>query len=144
VPEDQYLLSSAKLKFEGATTGIDKDEVYAIIKQKPNRKVLWISKIYLRAYNLFSAGKTRKWKTWLIDNISEPPVILDSSLTSRSTSQISLYLIKNGFFDARVRDTTTYFRKKANVIFSVTPGLPYRISSLTYSVEDSVLKKNSG
>lgn len=141
VPEDQYLLSSAKLKFEGATTGIDKDEVYAIIKQKPNRKVLWISKIYLRAYNLFSAGKTRKWKTWLIENISEPPVILDSSLTSRSTSQMSLYLIKNGFFDARVRDTTTYFRKKANVTFSITPGLPYRISSLTYSVEDSVLKK---
>ena len=141
VPDEQHLLSTIQIKVKKqAGQKIDKDEVLAIIKQKPNRKILWVSKIYLRAYNFFTIGKPRRWKNWAIENIAEEPVLLDTSQTTRSTAQIQLYLNKNGYFDAVVRDSTRYRKKKAFVTYTLHTGSAYTIKKLDYSIEDSVLQ----
>lgn len=80
------------------------------------------------------------FNNWLL-TIGEAPVIFDSSLLYRSTKQLELLLKNNGYFDAVVKDSA-FFRpakKTADVFFTVNPGKPYLINSITYAIPDPTI-----
>lgn len=153
------------------------EDLYDIIKQKPNKKILGL-RFYLTAYNLpdpdrIDAKRTRKDQKrdaknkrraahgkepkpysrttgeWLRDVVGEPPVILDSSLTTRSRDQINAYMQKEGYFKAMVSDTLyfdhrnffggrgkPYSKPKVEVSYVVEPGPMYRYRNIRYKIDD--------
>ncbi len=137
--EGEYLVDKNIIK--GSTKGLDGEELYSILKQKPNRKILGLFRFHLAAYNLpnnekieakikkkkektdrkntkrIAKGKLPKERNlvfgeWLMTVVGEPPVILDSALIYKSTKQLGLYLERKGFFDGNVQDSVVVNAEK--------------------------------
>ena len=72
----------------------------------------------------------------------EAPVILDSTITKISKNQIQKFVYSNGYFNSVVTDSIVVNkkRKRARVFFSITKSVPFRISKLTYRIEDKVIE----
>jgi hypothetical protein len=136
---DEKLLGGISVKIKGDQRNVNKDDLVAIVKQKPNKKILGVLKFHLGVYNFAKRGKERKWKKWLIENVAEEPVIYDSILKDKSTQQIKLFLNKKGYFDSTVKDTVIFRKKRVRVIYSVKTLSPYLINSINYSIKDTAL-----
>jgi outer membrane protein insertion porin family len=137
VADGQALLK--KNKFAGID-GKEKENVQAFIRQKPNKKVLFLFPIYLNIYNLASKGKSKKWKEKIKNNIGEEPVIYDSTLARFTSKQIQAFFQSKGFFNAEVQHLTTIKRKKAKVTYYVKKNEPYTIKEITYQINDPKIK----
>ena len=77
---------------------------------------------------------------WL-RSIGEAPVLADSFQIRRTTKQLEQYFSNHGYFHASVRDSIVYNarNKRADAIFLVKSGLPYRYKSISYEVADRTL-----
>lgn len=136
LPEGQYLLTRNTIV---ADTGlIEKERLAALVKQKPNRKILGIFRFHLGVYNLGNHGRQTKFKNWL-KSIGEEPAILDTSMVERSRNQINLLVHKQGFFNADVSDTLLLRHKTARVNYSINYGKPYLIRNVEFATQDSGL-----
>lgn len=94
------------------------------------------------------------WEWWR-EEVGEPPVLLDSSLTERSQQQLQLYLFKEGFFRAQVTDTVTFkswtfwpFRTArspkarpllADVTYRLRTEDPWTICQVNLRVDDTLM-----
>lgn len=95
----------------------------------------------------------RTLRVWLREDVGEAPVILDSSLIARSTEQLKLYLVKEGYFNARVTDTVyfnrtklfsgkrgkPYQQPKAEVEYRIAAGTPYTLCTANWFVDDPAI-----
>lgn len=73
-------------------------------------------------------------------NSGEAPVILDSIKMDKSAKQISIYLMNKGFFNNTVTDSVKLHKhKKAEVIYYVKEGKPYKINKIDYHITDPTL-----
>jgi outer membrane protein assembly factor BamA len=117
------------------TGAVEKERLYSLLKQKPNRKILGLFQFHLSMYNLGSHGKETKFKNWL-KSIGEEPAILDSNLTERSKNQLRLLLYQKGFFNAVVTDSTTYRKKRARVFYKIRANEPYAMRNLEFDTRD--------
>lgn len=138
VPEGQFLLDNMSIKTKNLN--LDKDEMMAIVKQKPNRKILGLIRFHLGVYNYAHKDTTKRFRRWLERTVGEPPLLLDTTLTKRTSDQLQLYLTKNGYFKAQVEDTTIYKNKKAKVIYKIMAGKPYLINNISYDIYDTLLR----
>jgi len=175
VAQGEYLLKNNRIIL--AQKGVDPAELAAIVKQKPNKRVLGVP-FYLGLYNLRDpeelmlkrmrhdsmcaqrnverVAKGKRGKQ--CDRSSkprtgEPPVLLDTSLTARSTEQIRLYMQKEGWFQAMVYDTVQhnhrkwfgnkrgrpYAQPKVEVEYTVLPGPLYRYRTISFAVDDPTI-----
>lgn len=76
---------------------------------------------------------------WLL-NIGEAPVIYDSALTRRSSRQLELYLINQGYFQAKVRDTMiSHRRKRADVSYFLQTGPAYSFGKIDFEIADEII-----
>lgn len=75
----------------------------------------------------------------------EAPVILDSIKIQKTEQQMSLYLIKKGYFNNKVKSEIVLLdqnsnkkknKQKANVIYRVTPNKPHKIQTYTWDIRD--------
>ena len=169
VPLGKHLLTRNTVGVDG---DVDKDELQRIVKQKPNKRILGM-RFHLGVYNLVDTVKMERgikektaqlevvnarrkaedknakpyrktWREWLRETVGEPPVILDTTLTARSTAQMRLYMRKEGYFHATVTDTTLLHRRngkpfrhrKAKVHYTVVPGKPYTVCESDFVVDD--------
>ncbi|OFY85551.1 MAG: hypothetical protein A3F72_10295 [Bacteroidetes bacterium RIFCSPLOWO2_12_FULL_35_15] len=165
--EGEYLLN--KNHVIDKDTKIEKNEIESYIKQKPNRKILVVFRFHLWMHNLaneerikqkrifhdkkvenrnnkrIAKGKRPKksnrqlFGEWLLD-ISEPPVIVDSVITKKSTRQIKLLLNNKGYFISSVSDSIYYGkRKKASVFYKIKASAPYTFNKIDYKISDDLL-----
>lgn len=142
VPEGKYLLNKTKLHIDDKK--IDEDELDAIIKQHPNRRILWTLRFHLGVYNYASrklGKKETKFRNWLKNTIGEEPVIYDRQFTKKSTHQLNLFLKNKGYFNSTVKDSAFFEKKKAKVHYYIKGGEPYRIRKITFSIADTALIK---
>lgn len=142
--EQEFLLNKNIVKCNKSKLN---NEIESIIKQKPNRKILGF-RFNLHVYNQFNFGKETGLKSWFKRTIGEPPVLLDTALTSRSSRQIKQFMHNIGYFDAEVKDTTIYpSKQKANVKYQIITHEPYTFFKIAYSIKnpviDSIVKANS-
>ncbi len=129
--DDELLVSKVNLKV--ANEDLDKESLYNVIKQKPNRKLLGIFPLYLGVYNLFENNSDSKIR----NTVGEPPVIYDSSLTKRSVDQLTLYLNNRGFYDAEVSYKEHFLRnQKVKVNYTINEKQPYVINEVNYAITD--------
>lgn len=164
--ERQYLLAEEKIT--GHHGSIDKSEIEAYIKQKPNRKILGAIRFHLWLYNLANEEKVRQKKEawlqkreaenilrvekgkkprstdkllfgeWLME-VGEAPVIYDSLLTHNSSKQIRLFLNSKGYFYNTVRDSVKLKRKRAKIFYIINAGIPYKIRKINYEMDDALV-----
>lgn len=133
VPEGQHLLTSVKVKTDNRK--VDNDDLYALIKQKPNRKILGVLRFHLWVHNRARKGKEGKfWNT-----IGEAPVVYDSALTQSTVQQMSLSLKNSGYYNNKVTTEVKRRKKRIKVNYVVESGLPYRIRKLNYVISDPFL-----
>lgn len=138
VPKDSYLLKKYQFEIKHKNADIEKREIKKFTQQKPNQKILGL-KIPLAIYSL-SKPAQNKGIHKLLKNIGEEPVIWDSYQTEQTRRQISNYLEKKGYYNARVSDTAKIRRQKATVKFDVRLDEPYIIDSVSYLIKDSTLR----
>ena len=137
VPEGKYLLDRNKVVL--TEPAVAASELEPIIKQRPNKRVLWM-RTYLWFHNIPDPEKVARRKAeknakrdeqnkervakgkepkpyrrtkgeWLREVVGEAPVVLDTTLIQRSHEQIRLYMQKEGWFRAEVSDTVIVKKK---------------------------------
>ncbi len=164
--DNQFLLVKNEIKFTDGT--YNKEPLLSILKQKPNRKILGLFRFHLWLYNTVNKEKMEKKKeekikkreAWnlahpdktpkdttnvttgreKIQNIGEEPVVLDTALTHTGSKQLRIFLFKKGYFNATVKDSIQKVgKKKAEVIYSISLGEPYKIRNVADSSLDPVV-----
>ncbi|MFN8153363.1 MAG: BamA/TamA family outer membrane protein [Bacteroidia bacterium] len=138
IPEGEYLLNKNIIKTDKPEYN---EQLQAIIKQKPNKKILGLFRFHLGLYNFANKRKETKFNKWLKTAVGEEPVILKNELTAKSSQQLEILMQNNGYFNAVVTDTTIYRKKKAKVIYRISSGLPYFYKNIYYSIADEKIKK---
>ena len=98
---------------------------YVDKQQQPN------SAVNLQLYYLFSRNGKKAF--------GEPPAILDSNLVEFSRVQIQKFLQNKGFLKATVAEEIKIKNKKAELVFTVTPGTLFKVNSFKDSISDPKL-----
>jgi outer membrane protein assembly factor BamA len=135
VPDEAHLLKRYRVKVDNEQ--VDTKELDSYIKPKPNRHILG-TKFYLGLYNL-SGKKDNGWNRWL-RKIGEAPVLYDGYETERNNKQLGLYMRNKGYHHAEVSDSVRLKKKKAQVSYDITAGIPYILKSINYHYEDTTLR----
>ena len=146
--EGEYFFTGYKIKSDNRF--IDKDEYASYIRQKPNRKFFFVFRLQMGFYNFGCLGDTTVEGTkflnhlWKITKrgmriIGEEPVVLDTVLTHRSTRQLALLMNRRGYFNALVRDSIIYEKKRARIIYSIRSDVPYKINKVEFFSEDTAV-----
>jgi len=163
LPAGKYFLNRNIIHTD--TVKLSKEEVASALKQKPNRKILGLFRLHLGLYYMGSAGDTtveghhfisKFWKKIKrgMREVGEAPVLIDSFLTAKSRLQLLMLLQNKGYFDARISDSIAPLNltkgealkvplqgfelaKKANVVYYVKEGQPYKIRDVVYSSQDT-------
>ena len=132
--QDELFLQKNKIKV--STRKLDSENLNAIIKQKPNRKILGVFRYHLGIYNAFNKKGTNTFK-----DIGEPPVVYDSLLTKRSVRQLKLYANNKGYFDSKVWYSTKIHKNKIKTTYHIEAGEPYKIRSIKYDIADTTIQQ---
>ena len=122
--DKQYLLSKNNIVQDGHK--VKNKELFALLKQKPNKKILGFIPMYLNIYN-FAAEKD---EDHYFKRIGEPPVLINYRLAKKSASQIELYYKNKGYLDASVSYEIKKKKHKARVIYTSNTGMPYVINEI--------------
>ena len=122
---------------------VSKDELTGFLRQKPNRRVLGLVSLKVWLFESNQPKKHDNWfKRWLRNRVGEPPVMLDSAMAVGDGQQMLKHLYNKGYYNANIKTTVKRIkRKRANVIFTIQTGNPYRIRQITYDVRDSLIKR---
>lgn len=116
--------------------------------QKKNQRITKKNKRKLAKNPDYRVKDTLERKKTFGENFrstGEEPVILDSIKIEKSVKQMSLYLIKKGYFNNSVTADVQYldkdsdkrkYKQKAKVHYVVYPNEPYKVSSYTRDVKD--------
>ncbi|MCX6235993.1 MAG: hypothetical protein NTY07_00315, partial [Bacteroidia bacterium] len=138
VPDNQFLLSKSKISVDNKS--INKSELKAYLKQKPNTKILGFWRFHLGLYNLSNKGN----EDGILRRIGEAPVILSTYLTEKSKEEFQRFMHNKGYYQAKVTDTIIYKKnKKAEVYYTIVANAPHRIKSYKTEILDDSIKARS-
>ncbi len=139
----EYLLVRNNIHFSGKNPGIKADELSSIAKPKPNQKFLGLARIKLYKYYVGTKkNQDKKWRTKMREKTGERPAIFDSSAALQSSAEMKLYLNKVGYFYSNVTFKTKHYRNnKMEVNYLVTPSVPYKLKTVEYALDDTVMLK---
>lgn len=134
VPEGSRLLMKNQIYVNGKKA--KSEELYAILKQKPNKKIIFPSwKPYLTLYNWGNPDKEKGLSAWFT-KIGEAPVIMDTTEVLRGMKQLGLYSFGQGYFHSQTY-VKTRSNKKGNKVwvdYYINTGMPYYFGSLDYLI----------
>ena len=133
VGEGEYLLNKVIVKSDDKS--IATSDLKRNIKQKPNLKILGIWRFHLGLYNLSGKNKSKGINKWL-SRIGEEPVVYEDFQTKRSLKQLEIYLQKRGYYNAELRDSVSFKRKKAKVYYFINAKEPYRYNKVYHGVDE--------
>jgi len=134
----EYLLEKVEIKTEDKD--IDVNTLRQYIRQNPNTKWFSLFKIPMATYSLSGTDST-KWINRTLRNIGEEPVLFDSVKAQQSVNDLTNALNGMGYMHAKVNFTPVVKGKKLKAIYTLYPGEPYKIHSVKYIIEDSVIEK---
>lgn len=140
VPDDKYLLTKAKVKIDDKR--VSESDAKSYLKQKPNSWILGLFPFYLGIYNLSGQDTTKKINRFLRD-LGEAPVVYDSIQTQRTELQLKRFMENKGFYNAEVKATEKFGRRKVRVKYEIVANEP-KIVANTYRHKDSLLYKVIG
>ncbi len=129
-----------KLKVEGNRDAILLSSNFSdYIKQKPNKKLLGITRIGLRSYKFGARFSNSRFGRFFQIKIGESPVILDSSLIESSVIGIKNYLKTQGYYTPEISYQVKGRIHKKKVNYIVKPNNPYKIKDVSLHIADKIL-----
>lgn len=165
VEPGEYLLGNAvKVEHEGKMKSSTLQEA---ITTRPNRKILsrrsflhiynfgrslredasWVKRQLLKIPSFRQAFQ--KTTNWLVDGIGEPPVLLKKQALQRDSLNLFNTCFAHGYLnpviDYRIDTINTHWtRRRANVTFVVNEQQAYKLSRITYDIQDMSLLEAYG
>jgi outer membrane protein assembly factor BamA len=113
------------------------DELQSYIRQRPNRSDMF--RFHLGLYNI-SGKDTSKWLNRKLQGWGEAPVIFDSTSVKYSIANIRAYMRNMGLYNATIKDSVVYRKKKATVYYKINPGSSYIIRNIDYDIRDTAIR----
>ncbi|HRY32582.1 MAG TPA: BamA/TamA family outer membrane protein [Bacteroidales bacterium] len=135
--EGDYLLRRNSLDIHPHQQGLS--DLQAYIKQKPNKRMLGVFPLEIWADQFATRGKQHWFRRWIGRAVAARPVILDTSLSKQSVTNMKAYLANTGYYQARVNVTHRFRRKHATAQYHVYPGSQYKLRNVTYEISDTVI-----
>src|SRR6218665_4028907 len=144
--EGQMLYTGAEVKVEGDS--ISKKQKKALkaeledeLTPKPNSSFLGLRpKLY--AYNIAKEPKKDKgFNYWLKYKFGEKPVLLGDVDKEFNKDIIVNYSENKGYFNAQAKYDTVSKNKKAQIIYTLTPGNQYLISQVKFQEDSTLVNK---
>jgi outer membrane protein assembly factor BamA len=144
VPEGDRLFTGTNIKWEGKKSrdyGTLTEAMESSARPKPNKKFAGLP-FRLWFYNLGKEPKGKGLNYLLRRKWGEAPVLLSQAKPDYTSNVMEQYLVDNGFFQALVTsEIKNKGKKKASILYTATPNLRYRIKSVTYVTDSSILGK---
>lgn len=145
VPAGSYLLDKVKIMTDSVSPRLSSSEVSELttyLRQQPNHKVLYLTKLRLGVYNMSGSDSTKWWNRW-IRKLGEPPVIYDSLLTKNGCEQLKRVYENRGYLKVKVEsDTVRNDRKrKIEVDYVISPGERYFVRNMDYIFNNDSIRK---
>ena len=143
VPKGDALYTGATLKVKNSSAPkkynneLQKD-LTALLRPKPNAKLLGI-RFKLGLYNM--AGKKNNFINRFLRKSGEPPVLLSQLSLDRNIEILTNTLQNKGFFHAKVIGDTTVKGKFASAKYESDAGIQYKINSVTFPQDSSVISQ---
>lgn len=133
VPNKKYLLEKVEIMTDDKN--VDVSHLFPYIRQKANSKWFSLFKIPLGTYAL--AGRdSSKWINRTLQSIGERPVVFDTIQARLTCDDLRMAMQNIGYMNTTVSVDTKVNGKKLKAIYTIHPGMPYYINSLTYDIQD--------
>lgn len=143
VPEGKYLLRKNSFKIKSQTgvlrKGELKDQLEVITSQKTNTYWSGVFPFKLWFYN-WKHDKYERDSTQPLPKSVERPVLYDSAQRSKSALYMKNFMFNQGYFNAIIKDTVVFRRKKAYVTYSINTGINYSINNINLDIDDSLIR----
>ena len=139
LPENTYMLNKVRVVADSNYHNINTLAMKDYVRQKGNSRWLSTVKVQLGVYSL--AGRDSTWLNRVLWSIGEAPVIYDTLLARQSCEDLKQALENMGYLDAEVSLYVDYKKRKANVMYLLRPGKPYKISRYETDIQDSVIER---
>lgn len=146
IPANEYLYIKGEVELDTDTIPQQyikplTEELEDLLRPKPNSQFLGM-RPQLYIWNIIDSPKRENGiKGWLKYKVGEEPVYLSDVNREYNENLLRNRLENLGFFNAQVLSDTTLSKKKATVIYTATPGIIYRINSVTFETDSSDLGK---
>ena len=142
VPEGNYLLDDVKIVLNDSTGTLDEQNMMTYVRQRPNNRVLHISRLRLGVYNMSGNDSTKWWNKW-IRKLGEAPVIYDRNATETDSTQLLRAMRNAGFLDATVQVDSFPDKKhkKIKLRYILDAGIPHIIDSIAYEFPNDTLRR---
>lgn len=139
VPDGKYLVRKnvVEIKSEKDVT-FTKSDLSSFTSQKTNKRFLGI-RFQLWTYYVTEKHTDKKIWKWLNETVGTPPIYVDKSAVKNDAVQMERYLDNVGYFNSKVEGTIKTKKSNADIIYTVTPTEPYKISEVNYKTSDSLL-----
>jgi outer membrane protein assembly factor BamA len=116
-------------------------EMEDLLRPLPNKSFLGL-KPKLFFYNLVSEPKKDKgFKYWLKYKVGEPPVLFSKVDLDYNADVLRNYAENKGYFKTKVEADSTRKGRKASAEYIARPGKQYKIKSVTFPTDSTVLAK---
>jgi len=142
LPEGDKLYTGARVSVTGTSTVREKhvlrEDMNGLTRPKPNSKFLGL-RLKLSVYNLFRKRKENSFFGKIRDKNGEPPVLLSQLDLDHNILMLQNHLENKGYFRAKVTGDTIIRRKKAHATYAAETGQQYKIATVHFPDDSSVL-----
>lgn len=117
-----------------------KKELKELLRPKPNSNFFGLRfKLYF--YNLAGEPKKDKgFRYWLRNKVGEPPVLFSQVDLDYNADILQNYAENKGYFKARTSADSISKNKRAQALYTITPGKQFKIRNVTFP-KDSLSSK---
>lgn len=142
VPEGRLLLDDVKVKVNDSVASFTGKELIGYVRQRPNNKFLNLAKMRLGIYNMSGRDSTRWWNKW-VRRLGEPPVVFDAGAADNDARQLLRAVNNAGYLKATMRTDSfpNHDKRRTKLVYTVEPGLPHVIDSISYSIPNDTLRE---
>jgi len=141
IPEDKVLLVSNEVKLKPSPLTkkkIDRNRIRYVISN-PN---YGLGKGYLHFYFKHSEpGDSTWWDRLFINKLSERPQWFTEEGARQNQDDLVKHMNAAGYYQGSVTYEVKETKKKAKVIYTVSPGNPLRVNSVRYLCEEPKIQK---
>lgn len=167
IPEGKVFLKENKIQIPTAV--IDQDVLYPYIRQKANKRALWVVKIKMQQYlsfndsNLTVKNEKKRLKIdaknerrlaaekdtvafkpvigYRLKEAGEAPVVFDKRAAEETTNQFEKALFNRGYFHNKVNVNYEYNKDstKVTAIYSAKEGKRFHLNKIALVIDDTSL-----
>ena len=144
IPANDKLYTGASVSLKGVANTRErkalKEDLNGLTRPRANSKFLGI-RLKLRIYNMFYGSKPKSFWGKIRKKYGEPPVLLSQVDLQENAENLQTYLVNKGYFRATVAGDTITRRKTARAEYKAPAGERYKIDSIVFPMDSSVLSK---